>query len=42
MVRKGNRSESECKKAFKINKDKMMLAKIKNCEQKNNREIRVS
>jgi hypothetical protein len=36
MVRKGNRGESECKKkTLKTHKDKMMLAKIENWEQKN-------
>jgi hypothetical protein len=37
MVRKGNTGESECKGSIKkINKDKMMLAKIESWEQKNN------
>jgi hypothetical protein len=35
MVRKGDRGES-VKEAFKINKDKMMLAKIESWEQKKN------
>jgi hypothetical protein len=35
MVRKGDKCKSE-RKAFKINKDKMMLAKIESWEQKKN------
>jgi hypothetical protein len=35
MVRKGDR-ESDVKKAFNINKEKMMLAKRESWEQKNN------
>jgi hypothetical protein len=36
MVRKGDRGESDVKEAFKINKDKMMLAKRESWEQKKN------
>jgi hypothetical protein len=36
MVRKGDRVKVNVKEAFKINKDKIMLGKIKSWEQKKN------